>query len=252
MVANPFAASEVGTVYDAGRPFHHPRTLARIRERVGVAPLDHALDVACGTGMSTVALAEHARHVTGIDVSPAMMRAARQAPNVTYCFASAELLPLRADSIDAVTCCSGIHWFDQTRFFAELRRVLRPAGWVGLYDHYFMRVRSCPEFRGWVEALFHRFPLPPRGTQVGAPEADMPEGFELVADETFDDDIEMTQDQFVDYQLTVSHCVAAVERGTPRADVRAWLKQSTTPLFAGEATKTVRFFAAIRCLRVVS
>jgi ubiquinone/menaquinone biosynthesis C-methylase UbiE len=252
LVANPFEATDVGTVYDAGRPFHHPRTLARIRARVGTTPLDHALDVACGTGMSTVALAAPARHVTGIDVSTEMMRAARRADNVSYCFASAEALPIAAASIDAVTCCSGIHWFDQTRFFAELRRVLRPGGWVGLYDHYFMRVRACPEFRGWVEKLFQQYPLPPRGTQVGAPETEVPDGFELVADETFDDDIEMTQDQFVDYQLTVSHCVAAVERGTPRADVRAWLMQSTTPLFSGEASKTVRFFAAIRCLRVLS
>ncbi len=252
MVANPFAASDVGVVYDAGRPFHHPRTLARIRERVGATRIDNALDVACGTGMSTVALAEHAGHVTGVDVSPEMMRAGRRAPNVSYCFASAETLPLRAKSIDAVTCCSGIHWFDQHRFFGELRRVLRPGGWVGLYDHYFMRVRACPEFRGWVESVFEQYPLPPRGTQVGAPETEVPDGFELVVDETFDDDIEMTQDQFVDYQLTVSHCVAAVERGTPRADVREWLATSTTPLFAGEATKTVRFFAAIRCLRVVA
>ncbi len=252
MVANPFAASEVGAVYDAGRPFHHPRTLARIRARVGETPVDHALDVACGTGMSTVALAAVARHVTGLDVSTEMMRAARSAPNASYCFASAEALPIATRSIDAVTCCSGIHWFDQTSFFAELRRVLRPNGWVGLYDHYFMRVRACPEFRGWVESVFEQYPLPPRGAQVGAPETDVPAGFELVADETFDDDIEMTQDQFVDYQLTVSHCVAAVERGTPRVEVRDWLMTSTTPLFAGAATKTVRFFAAIRCLRVVS
>ena len=252
MVANPFAAADVGAVYDAGRPFHHPRTLARIRERVGATPIDHALDVACGTGMSTVALAEHSRHVLGADVSPEMMRVARRAPSVSYCFAQAERLPLAAASIDAVTCCSGVHWFDQGRFFAELRRVLRPGGWVGLYDHYFMRVRACPEFRGWVESLFQQFPLPPRGTQVGAPETEVPDGFELVADETFDDDIEMTQDEFVDYQLTVSHCVAAVERGTPRTEVRDWLMNSTTPLFAGETSKTVRFFAAIRCLRVLS
>jgi ubiquinone/menaquinone biosynthesis C-methylase UbiE len=252
LVANPFAATDVGVVYDHGRPFHHPRTLARIRERVGAAPLDYGLDIACGTGMSTVALADHARHVVGVDVSPEMMRAARQAPNVSYCFAQAEQMPFASASFDAATCCSGVHWFDQTKFFGELARVLRPHGWVGLYDHYFMRIRACPEYRAWVESLFERFPLPPRGTQVGNPESVVPAGFELVADEAFDDDMEMTREQFVDYQLTVSHCVAAVEQGTPRSEVRDWLLRSTEPLFAGTPTKTVRFFAAIRCLRAVS
>jgi ubiquinone/menaquinone biosynthesis C-methylase UbiE len=252
LVANPFAASDVGVVYDHGRPFHHPRTLARIFERVGASTLDRGLDIACGTGMSTVALAAQAGHVVGVDVSPEMMRSARSAPNVSYCFAQAERMPFADAIFDAATCCSGVHWFDQARFFAELRRVLRPNGWVGLYDHYFMRIRECPEFRAWVESLFERFPLPPRGAQVGNPESELPAGFVLVADETFDDDIEMTQEQFADYQLTVSHCVAAVERGTPRAEVREWLMNSTKPLFAGVSTKTVRFFAAIRCLRVVA
>jgi hypothetical protein len=61
----------------------------------------------------------------------------------------------------------------------------------------------------------------------------------------------MTLDHMVDYQLTVSHCVAAVERGTPRAEVRQWLHDSLAPLF-DEPTKTVRFFAAATCLRPVS
>jgi SAM-dependent methyltransferase len=246
---NPFAASDVGAVYDRGRPFHHAHTLARVRSIVGDAPVGHGLDIACGTGMSTVALAAHAQHVVGVDISPEMMRAARQAPNVSYLYAQAERMPFPSRTFDAVTCCSGVHWFEQERFFGELRRVLRPDGWVALYDHYFMRIRGCPGFRGWVRELFVRFPLPPRGAQVGSDDSLHPEGFDIVADEQFDDDIEMTRDEFVAYQLTVSHCVAAIERGTPRADVEAWLNESLDPLF-DTPTKTVRFFAAARCLRL--
>ena len=248
---NPFAAADVGMVYDRGRPFHHPRTLARVRAVVGHAPVHHALDIACGTGMSTVALREHADAVVGVDVSPEMLRAARAAPGVAYLFGNAEALPFSDGSLDAVTCCSGVHWFDQQRFFAELRRVLGPHGWVALYDHYFMRVRGAPAFRDWVGRLFEEFPLPPRGPQVGSGEAETPEGFELVADESFDDDIEMTLDQFVDYQLTVSHCVAAVDRGRPRAEVRAWLVDSLEPVFGG-SPHLIRFFGAFTCLRPIA
>jgi ubiquinone/menaquinone biosynthesis C-methylase UbiE len=250
-VDNPFAAADVGAIYDHGRPFHHPRTLAHIRTLVGDAPLHSALDVACGTGMSTIALAEYAPRVVGLDISPEMMRAARQAAGVSYLFANAERTPFPATAFDAVTCSSGVHWFDQDRFFGELHRILRPAGWVALYDHYFIRMRATPGFKDWIAALFERFPLPPRGKQVGDPRAETPAGFELIANEQWDDDIPMTLDQMVDYQLTVSHCVAAVERGTPRAEVRQWLHDSLAPLF-DEPTKTVRFFAAATCLRPVS
>src|SRR5262249_8951027 len=127
---NPFAAAGVGAHYDRGRPYHHARTLARVVDMVGASDLDRAVDVACGTGMSTVALAEHATTVVGVDVSAEMMRSARPAAGAHYLLGRAERLPFRPGSFAAATCCSGVHWFDQPRFFAELHRVLRPGGWV--------------------------------------------------------------------------------------------------------------------------
>jgi ubiquinone/menaquinone biosynthesis C-methylase UbiE len=248
-VANPFAAPDVGAVYAHGRPYHHPRTLARIRTHVGDAPLDRALDVACGTGMSTVALREFAASVVGADISREMMRAAAQPEGVSYLLSRSEDLPVPAGVFDAVTCCSGVHWFDQPRFYAELARVLRSGGWVALYDHYFMRVRSTPLFREWVRELFDRYPLPPRGAAVGDPALAHTAGFEVIADEAFDDDIVMTQHEFADYQLTLSHCVAAVDRGIPPAEVHAWLMDSTAPMFA-DGPRTIRFLGSITVLRL--
>ena len=142
------------------------------RAILGAAPIERGLDIACGTGMSTVALAERARSVVGVDVSPEMLRAARRAPGVSYLFARAEHTPFPTATFDAATCCSGLHWFDQSRFFAELRRVLRPGGSVVLYDHYFMRMRATSQFRDWIGQLFERYPLPPRGAAVGDPAVD--------------------------------------------------------------------------------
>ena len=42
------------------------------------------------------------------------------------------------------------------------------------------------------------------------------------ARDLFTDDIEMSQAELVAYQLTISNFVAAVERGTGRAEVEAW------------------------------
>ncbi len=161
----------------------------------------------------------------------------------------AEQLAFDADVFDAVTCSSGVHWFDQERFYAELRRVVRPGGWIGLYDHYFIGMQDVDEFRVWMGALFDRYPLPRRNQQVGDPRAETPVGFELIANEFFEDPIEMTPDDFADYQLTVSHCVAAAERGTPRSEIRAWLLESTAPLFGAASTRVLQFIGTITCLR---
>ncbi len=247
---NPFAAHDVGVLYTRGRPFHHPRSLARIRAIVGDAPLTRALDVACGTGMSTTALAEHAPLAVGIDVSPEMLRAARPARGAAFMLASAERLPFADRSLDAVTCCSGVHWFDQQRFFSELRRVLRRDGWVGLYDHYFLgEMVDVPAFAEWTRAELDRYPLPDRNPQVGDPRAATPDGFEKIGDEFFGDDIEMTHDSFADYQLTISNFVAAAERGTPpRGAARRGCSNRLHPCSRARP-RVLRFLGSITCLR---
>ena len=252
---NPFAAPGVGVHYDRGRPYHHARTLERIvtmvaGAMVGASHLDRGLDVACGTGMSTVALAGHADAVIGVDVSDEMMRSARRAPGVHYVLGRAELLPFRDATFDAATCCSGVHWFDQPRFFAELHRVLRPGSWVALYDHYFVgEMVGVPEFAEWLRAALERYPLPPRNPQVGDPRSMEPAGFEKIGDELFADDIEMTHGELTSYQLTISNFVDATEKGASRAELETWSLESTAPLFDGVATRTVRFLGSITCFR---
>ena len=247
---NPFAAPGVGVHYDRGRPFHHPRSLARVLAMVGATGVERGLDVACGTGMSTVALAAHANTVVGVDGSPAMLRSARRTPGAHYALGRAERLPLAGGAFGAATCCSGVHWFDQVAFFAELHRVLEPGGWVGLYDHYFTgEMLGVPAFGEWLHEALARYPLPPRNPQVGDPRSLEPAGFEKIGDEYFADDVEMTHGQLVDYQLTISNFVDAAEQGTDRAGLEAWALETTAPLFAGAATRTVRFLGSITCFR---
>lgn len=249
-VANPFAAPGVGVYYDRGRPFHHPRSLERILDIVGREEVGRALDIACGTGMSTVALAAHASSVVGVDLSPEMLRSARRADGVAYLLGSAERMPFVPESFGAVTCCSGVHWFDQQAFFAELHRVLQPGAWVGLYDHYFVgEMIGVPEFADWFRDALQRYPLPPRNPQVGDPRSLEPVGFEKVGDELFADDIEMTRAQLTDYALTISNLVDAAERGVGRDELEAWALASTAPLFEGATTRTVRFLGSITCFR---
>ena len=41
-----------------------------------------------------------------------------------------EVLPFEDNSVDLVTCCQAIHWFDIPKFYQEVNRVLRSKGGV--------------------------------------------------------------------------------------------------------------------------
>jgi SAM-dependent methyltransferase len=252
---NPFAASGVGTRYALGRPYHHPHALARALTMLDATRVERALDVACGTGLSTRALTEIADVVIGADRSPEMLAVARAnegsaIDGPVFVRSAAESLPFRDSTFDAVTVCSGIHWFDQERFFAEVARLLRTGGWVALYDHYFIgEMVDVPEFAEWSRRALERFPLPARNHQVGDPRGATPAGFEKVGDEFYGDDIEMTLEQLVDYQLSISNFVAAAERGAPVDSLREWVIETTAPFYATAPVRSVRFLGSLTCLR---
>jgi ubiquinone/menaquinone biosynthesis C-methylase UbiE len=59
-----------------------------------------------------------------------MLNEAPSGPRIQYLRTPAEQLPLPDASFDLVTVALAFHWFDQSRFLAEARRVLRPSGWL--------------------------------------------------------------------------------------------------------------------------
>ncbi len=126
---NPFAAA--ADRYAEGRPYHHARTLRRAL--AGRTP-HLAVDVACGTGLSTRGLAELGIAAVGIDVAPAMVARARADTGLPCVVASAEALPVATGAVDLVTVGSGVHWLDQQRFAAEAARVLRQGGAAPFFD----------------------------------------------------------------------------------------------------------------------
>jgi SAM-dependent methyltransferase len=103
----------------------------------GVAP-GRALDVACGGGFSTRALAAAGHAVLATDLTPESVAAARastEARNVAWAAGSAEQLPVRTASVAVVGCRIAPHHFaDVARFVDEVARVLVPGGLFLLVD----------------------------------------------------------------------------------------------------------------------
>lgn len=121
---------------------YHPELLDEIRQehmhryawaRGLVDGLD-VIDLACGEGFGSAMLAASARRVIGIDISDSAVRHAEsryQVQNLSFLCADAVNLPLADHCADVVVSFETIeHLANQAGMMAEIRRVLRPAGFL--------------------------------------------------------------------------------------------------------------------------
>jgi SAM-dependent methyltransferase len=106
-----------------------------------VGPEDDVLDVACGPGLVACPLAEVARHVTGLDLTPAMIeqaqtrQRAKGLTNLTWIVGDAVPLPFPGAAFSVVvTRYSFHHFLDPKAVLAEMVRVCRPGGRVAVID----------------------------------------------------------------------------------------------------------------------
>lgn len=120
-------------VYERARPDYSDEAVAQLVATTGMATASRVLDLAAGTGKLTRRL--HALGATCLAVEPsASMRQvfARVVPGVPVVGATAEAIPVAADTMDVVVVAQAFHWFDPERALPEMARVLRPGGWLAL------------------------------------------------------------------------------------------------------------------------
>lgn len=93
----------------------------------------HVLELGAGTGRLTEQLHELGHRVLATDPLPQMLGHLRtRLPRVPAVLATAEHIPMRARSVDAVVGAQAFHWFDLDRALPEIARVLRPGGHLAL------------------------------------------------------------------------------------------------------------------------
>jgi demethylmenaquinone methyltransferase / 2-methoxy-6-polyprenyl-1,4-benzoquinol methylase len=126
-----------------------------------------ALDVACGTGKLTAALAQAVGprgHVVGIDLSPGMLDQARRAcdgiPGVEFRLGNALALPVDDASFDAATIAFGLRNLSSFEDgLREMARAVRPGGRVVCLELSVPR----PRFMGGVYRALFRVTAPVAG-----------------------------------------------------------------------------------------
>jgi SAM-dependent methyltransferase len=107
----------------------------------GLAPgRSLAWDCGTGNGQAAVGLAAHFDQVIASDASGEQIAQAMPHPRVTYCVATAENPPAAVQAADLVTVAQALHWFDHARFYAQLRRILRPGGVFAAWGYALMQI----------------------------------------------------------------------------------------------------------------
>ena len=161
--------------YAAYRPWYPAELYAHL---AAVSPQhERAWDCATGNGQAARGLAEYFAHVVATDASVSQLRNRHEHARIDYCASLAEAVPLAAGSCDVVTVAQAVHWFDFERFYAEVRRVLKPGGVIALWtyggfgirphidrciDHFYEHVVGpfWPPERRYIEEDYRTVPFP--------------------------------------------------------------------------------------------
>ena len=119
--------------YERARPAYPAEAVAWLCARLGLGPGSTVVDLAAGTGKLTRMLeGTNARVIAVEPVDGMRAKLVEALPSVEALPGVAEELPLPDGSADAITVAQAFHWFATEDALAEMARVLRPRGALGL------------------------------------------------------------------------------------------------------------------------
>jgi len=235
-----FDRAELARRYHSYRPRVHTQVVQEIAASRPTSTFESALDVCCGTGHSTEALATLAPAVCACDASAAMLPTARQEiSSARFVRSDAESLPFPPRTFDLVTVSMAFHWLDQQRFLGEAARVLVRGGELWVYNLLFPGVLLGDEtFSAWQrERYLARYPVPARRWATLASllqPGKLPLAF---ADEQkLRYEVSFTATELRCYLTTQSNIEAALRRGASLGDVDGWLDGELAPFFRDSAS----------------
>ncbi len=245
-----FDDKRIADGYAKDRPYLHPMALEWVKReftKKGMMPeggFDNGLDVGCGAGLSTKALKEICRHVTGTDISEEMIKAAKElCGDDGYSFAVCRAEKIESETpYDIVTAAGVVNWVRQGAFLRNLHRYMAKDSCLVIYDFWItdqmLGVSSYTDW--WHNRYLPKFPKSYweedewTGDEVRRYGFSMGEYLELGM--TWDFDL----DSFIRFMMIQSNVNEQIEKGMITEEAaRQWFEESLRPIFGGKIGKLV-------------
>ncbi|MFI8416038.1 methyltransferase domain-containing protein [Serratia sp. NPDC078593] len=119
--------------YVKGRPDYPAALTDWLRNDLGLHAGKTVVDLGAGTGKFTPRLLDTGAQVIAVEPIAQMVEKLSAAlPQVQTLTATADAIPLPDESVDAVVCAQSFHWFATPQALAEIQRILKPGGKLGL------------------------------------------------------------------------------------------------------------------------
>jgi 2-polyprenyl-3-methyl-5-hydroxy-6-metoxy-1,4-benzoquinol methylase len=153
--------------YSRHRPGYPPEFLAEVTRRFSLPGTGRLLDLGCGPGILTIALAGLVRDAVGVDPEAEMLVEAAQRANlagvrnVRWIEARAEQLTRELGRFHLVTMGRSFHWMDRHRVLATLAGMVAPTGGLVIVNDNCL-VRPATDWQRTLETIQTKFVGTPR------------------------------------------------------------------------------------------
>ena len=120
--------------YERGRPEYPKEAVLKLIQELHLTSSKTVVDLGAGTGKFTKLLAAHceAKIVAIEPVEGMRKKFSALLPAITVSEGTAEATSLLSASVEAVVVAQAFHWFDGEKALAEIHRILKSNGYLGM------------------------------------------------------------------------------------------------------------------------
>ncbi len=237
----------VAWLYDRSRPKYPAELFDELSRVCAFTTPPDILEVACGTGQASVALAPRCRKLVCVERGPNMAALARanlaEFPNARVEIGAFETWDAAGELFDLVFCATAWHWMDPDLRYTAAARLLRPGGYLAIvkvahvlspgFDPFFERIQAC--YRS-IYGESSSGPKTPEEVEDFGPDIDASGLFDPVTTVRFLNTQRYTADQHIDLLSTHSDHIAMnpADRDRLFDEVRRILDERPEPILEME------------------